>query len=98
MIGIAGCRARQSRHSNADHADTYPAALADVPYCINNPLDAIQMNVGKTTQFLELLGGKDYPGRLILVSSESIYGHRPDVPVHENVAVPHPRTSTALQN
>jgi nucleoside-diphosphate-sugar epimerase len=33
----------------------YTAALADVPYYIQNPLDAVQVNVQNTTQFLELL-------------------------------------------
>ena len=75
-------------------AIVYTAAIADVPYAIRSPIDTYQVNVMNTVQFFEFLRMMDYglaDGRVIMMSSESTYGHQPEdkLPIKED-ALPKP--------
>jgi nucleoside-diphosphate-sugar epimerase len=52
-------------------------AIADVPYAMRDPIDTYDSNVMGTLQFFELLRTLGYDKRVIILSSESIYGHQP---------------------
>jgi nucleoside-diphosphate-sugar epimerase len=69
----------------------YTAAIADVPYAIRSPIDTYQVNVMNTVQFFEFLRMIDYDGKVIMMSSESTYGHQPEdkLPIKED-ALPMP--------
>lgn len=65
----------------ADEVNTWDniiitAAIADVPYALANPADTNTINVSNLVNFLEMLRRKDFDGRVILTSSESVYGHQ----------------------
>jgi UDP-glucose 4-epimerase len=76
---------------NADGGIIFTSAIADVPYAESSPIDTYQTNVINTLQFFEALRAKKYNGRVIIMSSESIYGHQPEdkLPIDEN-CIPSP--------
>lgn len=63
----------------------YTAAIADVPYALRNTMDTLNVNVVNTAAFMDYLRFQDYNGRLIMMSSESVYGHQPveEIPLEE---------------
>lgn len=75
----------------APDAIVYTAAIADVPYAIKSPIDTYQVNVMNTVSFFEFLRMINYDGRVIMMSSESTYGHQPEdkLPIKED-ALPQP--------
>src|SRR5438105_13193295 len=70
----------------------YTAAMADVPFALRNPIYTMNVNVMNTTAFMEMLRTRDYKGRVILLSSEAVYGKQPPeaMPLKEDVAIPNP--------
>lgn len=68
------------------------SAIADVPYAMNSPVDTYQTNVINMLQFMEYLRVNDFEGKIIHLSSESVYGHQPDdkIPIKEDDANPNP--------
>ena len=54
----------------------YTAAIADVPYAIKNPIDTLITNVINPATFMEFLKAINFGGRVIMMSSESSYGHQ----------------------
>ena len=66
------------------NAIVYTAAIADVPYAIKSPIDTYQVNVMNTVAFFEFLRMIDYEGKVIMMSSESTYGHQTDLPIKED--------------
>src|SRR3954468_10965537 len=69
----------------------FTMAIADVPYAEKSPLDTYNTNVINTLQFLELCRAIRFAGRIIVLSSESIYGHQPEdkLPIDES-CLPNP--------
>lgn len=67
------------------------SAIADVPYAMKSPVDTYQTNVINTLQLMEYLRTSDFKGRIINMSSESVYGHQPEdkLPMTEEL-VPNP--------
>lgn len=61
----------------------YTAAIADVPYAAKNPRDTHRINVENTETFMTFLGTKGYKGRIILMSSESVYKKKECLPVEK---------------
>jgi nucleoside-diphosphate-sugar epimerase len=76
----------------------YTAAMADVPFALNNPLSTMQTNVMNLTAFMEYLRVKDFKGRFILLSSEAVYGKQPEelMPLKEDSVIPSPDTIYAI--
>jgi len=75
---------------NADGV-IFTMAIADVPYAEKSPLDTFNTNVINTLQFLELCRAVGFTGRVIVMSSESVYGHQPEdkLPIDET-CLPNP--------
>lgn len=67
------------------------SAIADVPYAMKSPVDTYQTNVINTLQLMEYLRVNNFKGRIIHMSSESVYGHQParKLPMKETL-VPNP--------
>lgn len=67
------------------------SAIADVPYAMKSPVDTYQTNVVNTLQFMEYLRIKDFTGKIIMMSSESVLGHQSHdkLPLKEDL-VPNP--------
>lgn len=68
------------------------SAIADVPYALAAPQDTVNTNITNMVQFMEAVRASEFSGRLIHLSSESIYGHQPveKLPIKESDAVPQP--------
>lgn len=84
----------QLRHDiNTFDAIVYTTAIADVPFAIPNGNITRTVNVDYAHTFFEFLRFMDYNGRIIMLGSESSYGHQPDemLPIREDVAVPRPK-------
>lgn len=66
-------------------------AIADVPYAIRSVMDTFDANVTSPLSFFELLRAVGYNGRIVLMSSESVYGHQPPdkLPMKEDL-LPYP--------
>lgn len=64
-------------------AVVYTAAIADVPYAAVNKRDTHRINVENTETFMKFLGTKEYKGRIILMSSESVYKKKECLPVEQ---------------
>lgn len=65
----------------------FTIAVADVPYSNTSPTDTYHVNVMETVRFFEALRAISYKGRVIVMSSESVYGHQPEdkLPIDEQV-------------
>src|SRR5215510_3420903 len=84
----------QLRHDiNTFDAIVFSTAIADVPFAIPNPVATRTVNVDFSHAFFEFLHEMDYNGKIIVMSSESMYGHQPDemLPMREDVCVPKPK-------
>lgn len=70
----------------------FTSAIADVPYAISSPIDTYNVNVINTLSFYESLREHHFQGRLIMMSSESVYGHHPveELPLNEDKTMPKP--------
>jgi nucleoside-diphosphate-sugar epimerase len=68
------------------------SAIADVPYAMKSPIDTYQTNVINTLQLMEYLRVNDFDGKIIHMSSESVYGHQPadKLPMKEDEIIPNP--------
>jgi len=73
-------------------AIVYTAAIADVPFAIRNPNLTYQTNVLNTLQFMEFVRKSKFNGKIIGLSSESVYGHQPydKLPLKEDEVVTNP--------
>jgi UDP-glucose 4-epimerase len=60
----------------------YTAAIADVPYAAKNPRDTRRINVENTDTFMKFLC-KKFKGRIVLMSSESVYKKKECLPVKD---------------
>ena len=56
----------------------YTAAIADVGYAEQNPKETYFTNVTTTRDFFDFLGRKNFNGRIVLMSSESVYRKKPE--------------------
>lgn len=67
------------------------SAIADVPFAMENPILTYQTNVMATLNFMEYLRTEDFKGKIIHMSSESVYGHHPpeELPLKETT-LPNP--------
>jgi UDP-N-acetylglucosamine 4-epimerase len=76
---------------NAD-AIVYTAAIADVPFAIRNPNLTWQTNVNNTQTFMEFVSKSKFNGKIIGLSSESVYGHQSydKLPLKEDETIPNP--------
>lgn len=55
----------------------YTAAIADVGYAQQNPKETYFTNVTTTGEFFTFLGNMNFKGRIVLMSSESVYKKKP---------------------
>lgn len=77
-----------------DKADAvvYTAAIADVPFALRNPNYTWQVNYNNTMEFMRFLDKCKFKGKVIGLSSESVYGHQPakKLPLKEDKVEPNP--------
>ena len=68
------------------------SAIADVPYAMKSPMDTYQTNVLNTLSLMEFLRTIDFDGKIVHMSSESVYGHQPakKLPMKEDKIIPNP--------
>ena len=68
------------------------SAIADVPYAMKSPIDTYQTNVLNTLSLMEYLRVNDFNGKIVHMSSESVYGHQPakKLPMKEDKIIPNP--------
>jgi nucleoside-diphosphate-sugar epimerase len=64
----------------------YTAAIADVPYAEANPNDTFYVNVTSTKSFMHYFGEMDFRGKIVLMSSESVYAKKPADTPEDDIA------------
>jgi|SRR5687767_869117 len=72
------------KEDKIDHI-VYTAAIADVPYARTNPRDTQITNIDNLGIFLNYIGDQHFTGKIVLMSSESVYAKKPEGTPEEDI-------------
>lgn len=86
--GSSGDPQQLAKYFDAGEIDciVYTAAIADVPYAANNPRDTQITNVDNMRIFLDYVGQLGFKGKIVHMSSESVYAKKPEGTPEEEIA------------